>query len=539
MNGGINAFGPPFMLPKIVGDLPDARREMKTGLLISGVVAAVAAGGLALVTLGTLPALIVVGGAIAAVVSGFAGSRPRARLILSGLVITAFAAFAILGLGAAQLLAAIRTTDGPVTSPDAGILASADAKIGAVAGAAAFRLELTGPEMTAYVLDALQDKKNNPLKSVQLVVIDGTAGAPGRIGFNAEFKGGGSEAEGEIAATVKSGRIAVELVDLSFGMFQVPGLAEGAIEDLIEEVSNLNQTLAAAGAQVQSIAIGDGKVTITGTQRSTDVITAQALLAGLAANAASLSAAVDPPPERAGPGRINDPVGTVTGNPPFVVALGDSLAANVGVVRPRDGYVSRFHNQLEQLDGTTYGLVNFGIPGETSGTLINGGQLEAAISFIDRRDVAYVTIDIGANNLLGHLGSEDCSESLETAACRQRLAGSFATYREDMDLIMSELVEAAPDATVILLTAYNPFSLGFSDSVGLEAESDEFLREFNEVGSDVARTHGALIADGFGPMQGTTAATTHMLASPPDIHPKAIGYDILACALVEAVGASC
>jgi hypothetical protein len=36
-------------------------------------------------------------------------------------------------------------------------------------------------------------------------------------------------------------------------------------------------------------------------------------------------------------------------------------------------------------------------------------------------------------------------------------------------------------------------------------------------------------------MRGTTAATTHMLDSVPDIHPRAIGYDILAWAVIEAI----
>ncbi len=32
-----------------------------------------------------------------------------------------------------------------------------------------------------------------------------------------------------------------------------------------------------------------------------------------------------------------------------------------------------------------------------------------------------------------------------------------------------------------------------------------------------------------------TGATTHMLEQPPDIHPRAIGYDILAVALLTAL----
>jgi len=44
------------------------------------------------------------------------------------------------------------------------------------------------------------------------------------------------------------------------------------------------------------------------------------------------------------------------------------------------------------------------------------------------------------------------------------------------------------------------------------------------------------VADGYTPMRGTTAATTHMIDDPPDIHPLAIGYEILAIAILETLG---
>jgi hypothetical protein len=44
-----------------------------------------------------------------------------------------------------------------------------------------------------------------------------------------------------------------------------------------------------------------------------------------------------------------------------------------------------------------------------------------------------------------------------------------------------------------------------------------------------------IVADGFTPMQKTTGATTHMFDSLPDIHPKAIGYDLLPGALVNSL----
>ena len=96
----------------------------------------------------------------------------------------------------------------------------------------------------------------------------------------------------------------------------------------------------------------------------------------------------------------------------------------------------------------------------------------------------------------------------------------------------------APDATLIFLETYNPFSLGFGSRVPLEGESDRTLAAFNAVAARVAQSHGALVADGFTPMKGKAATTTHILDNPPDVHPRAIGYDILAAALLDALPSS-
>src|SRR5690606_2251877 len=123
-----------------------------------------------------------------------------------------------------------------------------------------------------------------------------------------------------------------------------------------------------------------------------------ALLDALAANAAEHGAAADTPPaEQIGVGTVN---ATTAEGATYLVAIGDSLAANVGVPAPNQGYVSRFHKVVSQRAGGSVGLRNFGVPGETSGTLIRSGQLAEALAFIRANDASHVTIDIGANDLL-------------------------------------------------------------------------------------------------------------------------------------------
>ncbi len=490
-------------------------------------------------TLGEIPALVVVVAILGATVFGAAASPETANRVLVGI-----AGLAILVAGYAawtgfQIYQALTSTGGQVAAADPTALASAEAKLAAIDGLAGFRLVLTEAEMTAYVLDALAENEDNPLESVTLDVVDRPGEEQGRVMFTADFQGGRVGGSGAVSARLVAGAVKVKLERVELGAFTVPGIAEGALEDLVESIADLNDALAAAGADVQAIDIGNDQIVVVGTQTSLDLLTSEALLSTLQDQIAAAGTAVSPPPERLGPGRLNAPVGTTAGSEPFYVALGDSLAANVGVAEALDGYVSRFHNQLEIMDAATYGLHNFGVSGETTGTLIRSGQLDAAVDFITGRDVDYVTIDIGANNLLGHLGSDDCSESLAAPACAERLDDAFATYDDDLDVIFAALTEAAPDATIVFMKAYNPFSLGFADAVAFERQSDQVLADFNAIAEQVAAAYGVVVADGETPMRGTTAATTHMLDAEPDIHPNPIGYDILACAILESVGGTC
>ncbi|MEX2080371.1 MAG: SGNH/GDSL hydrolase family protein, partial [Dehalococcoidia bacterium] len=205
-----------------------------------------------------------------------------------------------------------------------------------------------------------------------------------------------------------------------------------------------------------------------------------------------------------------------------------------GVASARDGYVSRFHNQLQLRDGAEYGLRNFGVSGESSGTLIRLGQLDAAIDFMEDNDVSYVSIDIGANDLLGHIYSPECSESFSDPACQERLSIVTAAYTSNIGDILERIEDAAPDATIIFLTSYNPFSFGLPNSE-FEAVTNAAVDALNDVAAAAAEERGMVVADGFGALAGTTAGTTHMTDPDPDIHPKAIGYDLLAAALLAAL----
>jgi len=493
--------------------------------VVIGLLATLLSGSLAL---GALAFLVVIGTGI----YGAAAAQGSAlRTIGLAMVVLFFAGAAFIGFQVAQLVSAFSGTDGPADPADPIALAAANAKIDEIADDAGFRIDLSEEEIQAVMQDALSDG-DSPLARIIVDIVDGEGDKPGTIQFTGEFKSGGLSLNGVVSARLEAGAAEVEVVSVDAGMFTLPGIAKGAIEDIIEEVSDLNAILAESRATVQSLTLANDRLTVTGTQADGDLLTSETLLSGLSNQAGAIANAATPPPERFGPGVINS---TSANGSEFYVALGDSLAANVGVDEARDGYVSRLHNQLQIRDGATYGLRNFGISGETSGTLIRSGQLDEAISFMNSNSIAYVTLDIGANDLLGHLGSADCSDDLQAQACQQRLTSAFASYEVNMVEILDRIKNAAPDATILFMRAYNPFSLGFGATVGLEQESSDTLQALNDIAADLAAERGILVADAFTPMEGTTAATTHMIDSPPDIHPHPIGYDILTGSFVDAL----
>jgi lysophospholipase L1-like esterase len=506
---------------------------MTAVIIFLGLLAALVTAAVALFTSGAIAAVIAFVIVLGIMVAGIMLVGAIKKLILAGLAILFIAMLGFGGFSGYQLYAALTDTSGPADPADPAALASAEAKLDAVADNAGFRIALTESELTAYMQDAIGDSDDSPIRSVSVDVVDGDNGDNGEVRFDVTFKGGGLSGNGAVSANLEAGAVSIEILDVSIGNLSLPGVATGAVEDIIETVLDLNETLAEAQADVQAIEIAGDQIVVIGAITGGDMITSADLLGALASNASAVAGAATPPSERLGPGSVNS---TSANGASYYVALGDSLAANVGVSQASDGYVSRFHNQLQIADSASYGLRNFGVSGETSGSLIRTGQLDSALEFMRNNNIAFVTIDIGANDLLGHIGSADCESSFSSDGCQQRLANVLAAYEPNLERIFHDVLDAAPDAQVIFLQTYNPFSLGFGASVALEADSDDITQQLNAVAATAAAGHDEiLIADGFSPMQGTTAATTHMLDASPDIHPKAIGYDILAGALVDAL----
>lgn len=240
-------------------------------------------------------------------------------------------------------------------------------------------------------------------------------------------------------------------------------------------------------------------------------------------------------------------------NPPkqYYLALGDSLAfgsqqikfnANFPLEPPsafNTGYVDDLAVMLRGIRPDIQ-TVNFGCPGETSLTFINGGcsytsrgfalhdsysgsQLAAAISFLQEHHglVSPITINLGVNDLrpLQSICGTDLS-------CYKAYAPAIlAATRANLDWILGAIRSAAPNAEIITFTNY--------DLTVLIDPRFVLFTAFNDVVTDTARSHSVRVADVFsafneGPQPATLCSLTFACTPLQDTHPTDAGYATIA-----------
>lgn len=255
----------------------------------------------------------------------------------------------------------------------------------------------------------------------------------------------------------------------------------------------------------------------------------------------------------------------------YYLSLGDSLAQGVQPnssgqsVETKQGYPDQLFAGL-RLGNPTLKLVKLGCPGETTGTMINGGicsytegnQLAAAAAFLTSHPgkVQLVTIDIGANDLNPCLALSDINQIV------QCLQGVFPTIQANLTTIMSTLRTAAGSATPIIGMAYYDPELadwlqGTPAAQQLAEDSVALAQGFNSLLGGVYRHFSAKVANvyksfhtgqfkarvtlpAFGRVPkdvGYICMYTWMCAAPPvgpNIHANKLGYGVIASTFLNA-----
>jgi len=258
--------------------------------------------------------------------------------------------------------------------------------------------------------------------------------------------------------------------------------------------------------------------------------------------------------------------------PSYYLALGDSLARGAqpnkaGVTLPtNEGYANDiFAARRHHIKGLK--LKELGCLGETTTTMIKGGcpdktthnakgsQLAQAVAFIKTHKVAFITLDIGANDIDGCVQNGNIDTSC--------LNAGLAAVKANVPTIVKALRKAAgPHVRIVAMTYYDPFLADYlagSQGQNLAAESVDLAKEFNgELTSGFAagKLKVADVADAFdtyAPFSKTTTAPgigtvpvsvaeicehTWMCAPTPvgpNIHATKSGYSMIADAFEKVL----
>lgn len=211
--------------------------------------------------------------------------------------------------------------------------------------------------------------------------------------------------------------------------------------------------------------------------------------------------------------------------PPEYVALGDSVAVGEGASdADTTAYVPVFGRHLSrtltpgraeaapgaQETGSYFNTTNFAVGGETSETLITGGQLEAAVGLIETRnsngstsdDVRVITLTVGGNDLTPLF---DYCPQVSPYECTQRAEQVLQEYGQHLFVILGQLRAAAgPESRIVVMTYYNPLVNPACPLTGFAPLAEVIRVELNSTITGVAAAvPGTEVADvgnaGLGP----------------------------------------
>jgi lysophospholipase L1-like esterase len=208
------------------------------------------------------------------------------------------------------------------------------------------------------------------------------------------------------------------------------------------------------------------------------------------------------------------------------ISLGDSIAAGNGSSDPA---TTSFVALIDHDEGGLP-LINLAKAGATTQDVIDK-QLQSAVGAMNGRDVAFITISAGGNDLAALIPNPSCVQDPLPASCP--LDATLQKVEANLDAILSRLRSGNQTAPIVLLAYPNLFS---ETGHPFEAPAARVLPRLDDVIRAIASKYPhTLVADPSAAFQGQGGELTHVLDTPFDPHPNDAGHRVIADAFIAVL----
>lgn len=205
--------------------------------------------------------------------------------------------------------------------------------------------------------------------------------------------------------------------------------------------------------------------------------------------------------------------------PAAYIAIGDSLAAGQTPDRQIDaGYADLIAQELSRNQPVAFYSKNLAFPGFTTTDVLDSIQSDEAKEVLSSANL--ITVSAGANDLLRLVQNDPAQGSLVFQQVQVDFALNEA--RKNMDLILAELTEQSPDATVYVMGYYFAYPHVRESQKNGTAKQLDRLNEILQQSAEKAGAVFVSVDEPFG------ANAVDKVPNPSDVHPNAVGYQAMA-----------
>lgn len=210
--------------------------------------------------------------------------------------------------------------------------------------------------------------------------------------------------------------------------------------------------------------------------------------------------------------------------PAVYIALGDSLAAGQTPESEIDtGYADLIAQELGRNQPVAIFSKDLAFPGFTTADVLERVKEDEAQELLASANI--ITLSVGANDLLRLVQASPRDGSLQF----QRIQSDFALNkaRENVNAILNELTEAAPDADIYVMGYYFAYPHARESQKEGIAERLQILNEILETEAEGAGAIFVSVDEAFG------EDATSKVPNPGDVHPNFEGYQAMANQFLE------